>query len=93
MDKVRKEHDNEKMEGLQEKLTKLRGLCRENTKGIFIKNNILELLRTKKTSSAHERRLIEEKAVLLQELDSLKGQLRQEKQKNAVTAEVRLIDY
>lgn len=33
MEKVRKDHDNEKMEALQEKLTKLRGLCRENTKG------------------------------------------------------------
>jgi hypothetical protein len=33
MDKVKKEHDNEKIDALQEKLTKLRGLCRENTKG------------------------------------------------------------
>jgi len=40
MDKVRKEHDNEKMEALGEKLTKLRGLCRENTKGYIFQNNI-----------------------------------------------------
>jgi hypothetical protein len=33
-EKIKKEHDNEKIEALQEKLTKLRGLCRENTKGM-----------------------------------------------------------
>lgn len=49
---------------------------------------ILELLRTKKVSSEHERRLIEEKSVLLQEIEALKGQLRSEKQKNEITAEV-----
>ena len=54
---------------------------------------ILELLRSKKVSSAHERRLIEEKAVLLQEIEALKGQLRSEKQKNEITAEVILICY
>ena len=32
-DKIRREHDVEKIEKLQEKLGTLRGLCRENTKG------------------------------------------------------------
>jgi hypothetical protein len=35
--------------------------------------------------------LIEEKAVLLQEIEALRAQLRSEKQKNEVTAEVLLI--
>lgn len=40
MEKVRRDHDNEKIESLQDKLVKLRGLCRENTKGNSINNNI-----------------------------------------------------
>ncbi len=38
--------------------------------------------------SAHERRLIEEKSGLVQEIDKLKGQLRTEQQRNEQNAEV-----
>ena len=38
--------------------------------------------------SAHERRLIEDKSGLIQEIDKLKGQLRTEQQRNVQTAEV-----
>ncbi|KAJ3281843.1 Coiled-coil domain-containing protein 77 [Borealophlyctis nickersoniae] len=82
-EKVRREHEAQKIGELTDKVHRLRALCRENTRGL--KTESLELLHTKKTSLAHERRLIEEKTAMTDELNSLKNQLLDEKdrQENA----------
>ncbi|KAH6585796.1 hypothetical protein BASA61_006723 [Batrachochytrium salamandrivorans] len=68
-ERVRREYDAVKVEEYLSTIKKLRTLCRENTR---------ELLRTKKVSHAHERNLIEEKAAMVKELNSLQARLSHE---------------
>ncbi|KAH9252414.1 hypothetical protein BASA83_009219 [Batrachochytrium salamandrivorans] len=72
-ERVRREYDAVKVEEYLSTIKKLRTLCRENTR---------ELLRTKKVSHAHERNLIEEKAAMVKELNSLQARLSHEHDRN-----------
>ncbi|TPX62336.1 hypothetical protein PhCBS80983_g00448 [Powellomyces hirtus] len=69
-EQARREHEAAQIGTLMDKVGKLRALCREN---------IRELLHTKKSAHTHERRLIEEKSALLQTLSTTTQQLETEK--------------
>ncbi|KAJ3171579.1 Coiled-coil domain-containing protein 77 [Geranomyces variabilis] len=69
-ERARREHQAEQIGHLQDKVAKLRALCREN---------IRELLHTKKSAQAHERTLIEDKSSLLSQLHDTTAQLEAEK--------------
>ncbi|KAJ3322404.1 Coiled-coil domain-containing protein 77 [Boothiomyces sp. JEL0866] len=73
-EKARRDFEEEKIESLTKKLTQMRLLCRENTK---------ELLRTKKLSHRNEKTLIEEKALLVDEIKKLNNLLNREKERNS----------
>ncbi|KAJ3332667.1 Coiled-coil domain-containing protein 77 [Blyttiomyces sp. JEL0837] len=69
-DKIRQEHETAKIGELMDKLNSLRALNREN---------IREMLHLKKTYHSNERRLIDDKAKLTQEILDLKNKLSAEK--------------
>ncbi|KAJ3311876.1 Coiled-coil domain-containing protein 77 [Boothiomyces sp. JEL0838] len=73
-EKARRDYEEEKIEALTKKLAQMRLLCRENTK---------ELLRTKKMSHRNEKTLIEEKAMLVDEIKKLNNLLNKEKERNS----------
>ncbi|KAJ3079118.1 Coiled-coil domain-containing protein 77 [Quaeritorhiza haematococci] len=74
---LRRQQDNEKIEGLMNQVHRLRSLCRENTK---------ELLQSKKTLRTRERQAAEEKATSIEEAKALRTQLA-EQQEQATMAE------
>ncbi|ORY48279.1 hypothetical protein BCR33DRAFT_714666 [Rhizoclosmatium globosum] len=71
-EKIRRQHEERKMEDLLDKVDNLRQLNRENVR---------ELLYLKKTLHQNERRLVEEKTRLTNEILSLKTHVEQEKEK------------
>ncbi|KAI8911664.1 hypothetical protein EDD86DRAFT_189111 [Gorgonomyces haynaldii] len=73
-EKIRRDHDHQKVESLMERLDKSRALCRENTR--------VELLRAKKAFHNHERRLLEEKTHLIEQLSGTRKQLHAEQHRN-----------
>ena len=78
-EKLRQQHDQRKIENLLDRLDKSRTLCRENTR---------ELLRTKKASYAHERKLLDEKAQLIQDMTLIRKQLYSEQHRNETAEKV-----
>ncbi|KAJ3304372.1 Coiled-coil domain-containing protein 77 [Kappamyces sp. JEL0829] len=84
-DRIRREYDEARIESLMEKLTRMRTLCRENTR---------ELLRTKKVSHSQEKLMAEEKATLKKEIKVLSQNLVQEQERNETaekTIETRVV--
>ncbi|KAJ3392057.1 Coiled-coil domain-containing protein 77 [Lobulomyces angularis] len=74
---IRREHDNNKIADLLKQVERLRSLTRENTR---------ELLQTKKDVQKRERNLVEEKILLIQEINDLKKNLTKQEDR-AVNAE------
>lgn len=77
--KVRLEHDDEKIANLIDRLNKTRAVCRENTR---------ELLRSKKVSHSHEKKLLEDKTKLLHDLEGVRKQLYDEQHRNEIVEKV-----
>ncbi|KAI8826843.1 uncharacterized protein EV422DRAFT_549502 [Fimicolochytrium jonesii] len=71
-ERVRRQHETQKMADLLEKCQRLRALSREN---------IRELIHTKKSTHAYERRLMEERSTMVEQLHQCQKELAAEKEK------------
>ncbi|KAJ3057258.1 Coiled-coil domain-containing protein 77 [Rhizophlyctis rosea] len=69
-ERVRHEHEAERIGNLMDKVHRMRALCRENTR---------ELLHTKKTALANEKNLIEQKTQMSIQLSEIQKELSSEK--------------
>lgn len=79
-EKARRIYEGQRIEDLTKKVDKLRILCRENTR---------ELLQTKKRTQVNEKRLIEEKTKLVDEINGIRGRLMEENKRNENAEKVR----